>query len=74
MPITSADPAAVELERCIEEMMSKLEGPIRSALPPKHWRTKGEAGAVAREAARREAAARLWNGLCVEMIEAEALF
>ena len=64
----------MELERCIDTMIEQLERPIKAALPPKHWRSKGEASWVEREVARREAATKDFEAFCVELLETETQF
>jgi len=66
--------ASQELERCIANLIGQLHGPIRAALPPKHWRSKGEAGWVEREVARREASTKAFGIFCEELLEAETRF
>ena len=66
--------AALELERCIDAIADQLHGPIKAALPPKHWRSKGEVRWVEGEVARREAATKEFGTLCEELLEAETRF
>ena len=73
--IDRADPECAELERAILALIATLEPLVQAALPPKRWRGKAAAAVVEREEGRREAAQRAWEGLCVEVLEAEtALF
>ena len=66
--------AALEIERCIHTNIEQLNGPIKAALPPKNWRSKGEEKEVAREVERREAATKDFAALCEELLEAETCF
>lgn len=66
--------AALEIERCIDANIEQLHGPIKAALPPKHWRSKGEEKEVEREVERREAAINDFTALCEELLEAETRF
>ena len=73
--IDRADPECAELERAILALIATLEPLVQAALPPKRWRGKAATAVVEREESRREAAQRAWEGLCVEVLEAEtALF
>ena len=60
------------VEACIDEMLARLKEPVRAALPPKHWRSKGASDAVEEEAGRKEAAADAWEAFCVAALAAEA--
>ena len=71
-PVSREEPEAQIIEACIDEMLVRLKEPVRVALPPKHWRSKGAADAVEKEARRREAAADAWEELCVAALAAEA--